>query len=125
MKTIWYIEDDQEMINAVRRMLDLLHFSTRSYYLAREAAKALLSGERPDIFLLDINMPETSGMDLLEFIRSKKEWDDIPIIMLSSEITDQQVDKAFDAGADGYLFKPIVIDELEMAISKAFENRKA
>ena len=124
MKTIWYIEDDQEMINAVRRMLDLLHFSTRSYYLAREAAKALLSGERPDIFLLDINMPETSGMDLLEFIRSKKEWDDIPIIMLSSEITDQQVDKAFDAGADGYLFKPIVIDELEMAISKAFENRK-
>lgn len=70
--------------------------------------------------ILDINMPEVSGLDMLEFVRRRNEWNDLPVIMLSSEAADVQVDKALSLGADAYAFKPVMIDELESAINKAF-----
>ena len=63
--------------------------------------------------VLDINMPEVSGLDMLEFLRRRKEWKDLPIIMLSSEAADVMVDKALQLGADGYVMKPVTIEELE------------
>ena len=124
MKTAWYIDDDSEMIQAIRLMLRLLGYETRPYIDARKAAKALLGGERPDILILDINMPTVTGIDMLEFVRRSPDWNDIPIIMLSSEVTDVQVDEAMGLGADGYVFKPVMIDELERVIHTALEKRK-
>ncbi|MBN1668620.1 MAG: response regulator [Anaerolineales bacterium] len=124
MRTAWYIDDDQEMINAITLMLQLLGFQTRPFLSARPAAQALLAGENPDILLLDISMPEVTGIDLLEFIRRRKMWDHLPVIMLSSEAADTQVDKALHLGADGYTFKPATIEELENAIQSAFQKRK-
>lgn len=124
MKTAWITDDDQDMINAVRLMLKLLDYQTRPFYNARATAKALLAGEMPDLIILDINMPEVSGIDLLEFIRRNRRWDHLPIIMLSSEATDIQVDQAFKLGADAYTFKPVTIDELENAINIATQKRK-
>lgn len=125
MKTIWYVDDDGDMIRAVKLMLQLLGYETRSFPEARLAAKALLAGERPDVMMLDINMPGVSGIDLLEFVRRRKEWNDLPIIMLSSEAADLQVDTALDLGADAYVFKPVTIEELEEALESARLKRKA
>lgn len=123
MPVAWYTDDDDEMIRAVRLMLDLLGFQTRSFYNARSTANALLAGETPDLMILDINLPEVTGVDLLEFIRRRSQWDHLPIIMLSSDATDVQVDKALSLGADGYIFKPVTIEELEHAIQRAQESR--
>jgi DNA-binding response OmpR family regulator len=57
---------------------------------------------------------------MLEFVRRRSEWNNLPVIMLSSEAADVQVDKALSLGADAYAFKPVMIDELEAAINKAF-----
>lgn len=124
MKTAWITDDDQDMINAVRLMLKLLNYNVRPFYNARATAKTLLNGEIPDLMILDINMPEVSGIDLLEFIRRNRRWDHVPIIMLSSEATDIQVDEALKLGADSYTFKPVTIDELESAINTAIQKRK-
>ena len=124
MKTIWYVDDDGEMIQAVKLMLQLLHYETRSFGDARMAAKALLAGERPDILMLDINMPGVSGIDLLEFVRRRTEWSNLPIIMLSSEAADIQVDTALDLGADAYVFKPVTLEELSDALETASAKRK-
>jgi DNA-binding response OmpR family regulator len=70
--------------------------------------------------ILDINMPEVSGLDLLEFLRRRKEWKNLPVIMLSSEAADVTVDRALHLGADGYVMKPVTIDELEKVMSQAF-----
>lgn len=118
MKNAWYVDDDEEMIWAVRLMLRLLDYETQSFLNARSAARALLAGGRPDLMLLDINMPEVTGVQLLEFIRSRRVWNSIPIIMLSSEATDIQVDEALSRGANAYVFKPVTIEELEAAIAK-------
>jgi CheY-like chemotaxis protein len=125
LKTLWYVDDDSEMIQAVKLMLKLLGYETRPFYDARKAAKLLLAGEQPDVLLLDINMPQVSGLDMLEFIRRRDQWRKLPIVMLSSEADDLHVDKALELGADSYVFKPVTIDELEDALKTAEEKRRA
>ena len=120
MKKIWIVDDDEEMGRAVSLMLQLLDCETKHFLNARIAAQALLAGGRPDMMILDINMPEVSGLDMLEFLRRRKEWKNLPVIMLSSEAADVTVDQAMHLGADGYVMKPVTIDELEKVMSRAF-----
>lgn len=122
MKEIWIVDDDEEMGRAVSLMLKLLDCNTKYFLNSRNAAQALLAGGTPELMILDINMPEVSGLDMLEFLRRRKEWKDLPVIMLSSEAADVTVDKAMQLGADGYVMKPVTIDELEKVMSQAFYN---
>ena len=120
MKLVWIVDDDEEMGRAVSLMLQMLDCETKYFFHPRVAAQALLAGGQPDLMVLDINMPEVSGLDMLEFLRRRKEWKDLPVIMLSSEAADIMVDKAMELGADGYVMKPVTIDELEKVMSQAF-----
>ncbi len=122
MKLIWIVDDDEEMGRAISLMLKLLDCETRYFMNPRPAAQALLAGGRPDMMVLDINMPEVSGLDMLEFLRRRKEWKSLPVIMLSSEAADVTVDQAMQLGADGYVMKPVTIEELEKVMSQAFYN---
>jgi len=125
MKTIWLVDDDEEMLNAINLMLKMLGFETRFFMDARLAAEALLAGGKPDALLLDINMPEVSGLDMLEFVRRRKELRQLAVVMLSTEAADVTVDKAMHLGADGYVTKPVMIDELEDEINKAISKRQS
>jgi DNA-binding response OmpR family regulator len=122
MKNIWIVDDDQEMAGAVALMLKMLGHSSRHFLTARLAARELLDGKCPDLFLLDISMPEVTGIMMLEFIRRRPEWNDLPIIMLSSEATDIQVDEAHNLGADGYVMKPATLEELEQAMQTVWKK---
>lgn len=124
MKSIWFVDDDEEMGRAMQLMLKLLDCNVRHFLNARSAAQTLMAGERPDLMLLDINMPEVSGLDMLEFLRRRPEWKDLPILMLSTEAADVTVDKALSLGADGYVSKPVTIEELEKALNAAFAKYK-
>ncbi len=119
MASVWIIDDDEEMSHAVKLMLNLLDYSVEIYRDARSAGRRLLDGKYPDLIVLDINMPEVTGIDLLEFLRRKDELKKIPVIMLSSETTDRQVDEAMSMGANAFVFKPVTIEELEAAIDRA------
>ena len=121
MKNIWVVDDDEEMARAVQLMLKLLEHQSRHFLSARLAAQALLGGERPDLFILDINMPEVSGIDFLEFLRVRKDFAGLPVVMLSTEAADVTVDQALAIGADAYVTKPVAIEELEAAMTKAFK----
>ena len=120
MKQIWIVDDDDEMAHAITLMLKLLDCSARHFLKAQLAAKELLDGKRPDLVILDISMPEVNGIMMLEFIRRRPEWKDLPVIMLSSEATDVHIDEAIGLGADAYVTKPVSIDELEAAMQTAF-----
>jgi CheY-like chemotaxis protein len=119
MRQIWIVDDDQEMVSAIGLMVKLLDCEERHFLSARPAAQALLSGERPDLIILDINMPEVSGIDFLEFLRRRKDMKDLPVVMLSTEAADVMVDKAMAIGADAYVTKPVALEELEKAMEKA------
>ncbi len=122
MKQIWIVDDDEEMSRAVGLMLKLLDCEAASFFNVRSAAQALLVGRRPDLIILDINMPEVSGLDMVEFLRRRPESKNIPIVMLSSETADSIVDKALELGADAYVLKPVTIEELERAVETAFHK---
>lgn len=118
MRTVWIVDDDDEMSHAVKLMLNLLECEVETFRDARSASKELMAGRKPDVLFLDINMPQISGIDMLEFVRRQKELSGLPVVMLSSETTDIQVDEAMDMGADAYVFKPVTIEELEQALEK-------
>jgi DNA-binding response OmpR family regulator len=119
----WIVDDDDEMREAIRLMLQLLEYEVGSYRDARSASHDLQAGSRPDVIVLDIMMPEISGMDMLEFMRQRSEFENIPVVMLSSETTDVRVDEAMNLGADGFVFKPVTLDELQAVIQEAIQKR--
>ena len=122
MRDIWVIDDDQEMSTAVGLMLGMLDCHVTTFHNVRSAAQNFAAGKKPDLLILDINMPEVSGLDMVEFLRRRPQSKNLPIVMLSSEATDIIVDKAMQLGADSYIMKPVTIEELEKAMATAFYN---
>ncbi len=123
MKTVWCVDDDQEIITVLERMLTMLDYNTVGYLTAQKAAQSLVAGEQPDVIILDINMPNVSGFGLLEFIRRQEKWKHLAIVMLSSDSTDLQVARTLSSGADAYLFKPVMLDELETTLGTVIAKR--
>ena len=122
MRHVWVIDHDEEINRAVGLMLKLLGCEVAAFYNVRAAAQTLLVGIRPDLIILDINIPEVSGLDMVEFLRRRPESKNIPIVMLSSEAADTIVDKALELGADSYIRKPVTLQELEKAMTVAFDK---
>jgi len=122
MRQVWIVDDDEEMNRAIGLMLRMLDCDVLSFHNARSAAQTLLTGKTPQVLILDINLPEVSGLDMLEFLRRRPEWKELPIIILSSESADIMVDKALMLGADSYIMKPVTIQELERAMTTALQK---
>ena len=120
MRNIWVVDDDEEMSHAIGLMLKLLDCDVTAFFNVRSAARSIAAGKKPDLLILDLNMPEISGLDMIEFLRRRPDSKHLPIVMLSSEAADMVVDKALALGADSYVMKPITIEELEKAMSTAF-----
>lgn len=121
MSVAWVIDDDDEMRQAIKLMLKLLDFEVNVYRDAPTASRDLLDGKIPDVLILDIMMPAVSGIDMLEFMRTRNELKIVPVVMLSSETADVQVDEAMGFGADAFVFKPVTLEELETAIKSAIQ----
>jgi CheY-like chemotaxis protein len=124
MKQFWIVDDDEEMGRAIGLMLKLLDGEATLFLNARAAVQTLLTGKRPDLMIVDINLPEISGLDLTEFLRRRPEWREMPIVILSSEAADSMVEYALRQGGDAYLVKPVTLEELETAIQTAFSKYK-
>lgn len=122
MRQVWITDDDEEMNRAIGLMLKMLNCEVLTFQSARATVKTLLTGKTPDMLIVDINMPEVSGLDMLEFLRRRREWQELPIVMLSSEAADNMVDKALQMGADSYLIKPVTIEELEKSMTTAIDK---
>jgi CheY-like chemotaxis protein len=120
MREIWIVDDDEEMSRAIGLMLKLLDCNVTAFFNVRSAAGTFASGKKPDLIILDLNMPEITGIDMIEFLRRRPDTKNLPIVMLSSEAADSVVDQALALGADSYVMKPVTIDELEKAMSTAF-----
>lgn len=122
---VWMVDDDEEMRRALRKMFRLLGYETREFSDGRVASRALLAGEMPDMLFLDIQMPHVTGLQVLAFVRSRTEWNHLPVLMVTSESDEERVEQAIRSGADGYVFKPVTFEELQMAIPTALQRRQA
>ena len=91
-------------------------------------AMSVLRSEKPDVLLLDLNMPQVSGLDILEQIRADKKLNHMPVIVLTSSSNTDTKFKALSLGATDFLAKPVHPSELALRmrntlISRAYEQK--
>ncbi len=75
-------------------------------------------GEKPDIILLDINMPEMSGDEVAEILSNRPETKEIPVVFLTALVTKGEVESMASIGKRNYIAKPITTKELVTIIKK-------
>jgi CheY-like chemotaxis protein len=90
------------------RLTDLALISTDN----AESALLLAKQHRPDIILMDIDLPRMDGIEALQHLRAGQKTRDIPVIAISANAMPDQINKAMEAGFLHYLTKPIKVDQL-------------
>ena len=120
---ILVIEDEPDINKTISYNLLTEGFEPISAYNLLEADDWIQSNS-PDLILLDLMLPDGSGLDFCKRIKSKDKFNNIPIIILTAK--DDEVDKVvgFELGADDYVTKPFSVRELILRI-KAILKRKA
>lgn len=103
--TILIVDDDREIIRLVRSYLENASFTV---WEANDGETALhiLRGERPDLLILDLMLPNIDGLDIARHIRNDPNLRKTPIIMLTARITDTDKILGLELGADDYITKP-------------------
>ncbi len=115
--TILYVEDDPNNRTLIRRILGAEGYTVHE---APNAAAALekLKTLKPDLILMDINMPEVDGYTLTAQIRAMPEMSSVPIIALTANVMKGDRERSLQAGCDGYIQKPIDIDTISAQIQR-------
>jgi DNA-binding response OmpR family regulator len=117
------IDDDKVLSKTTSLRLQKRGYNVEVCNSAKEGLKMSLEGKF-DILLLDIKMPEMSGVEVLTEIRAKKEKNLFPIIMVSSNEEQDDIVEALNLGANDYITKPINIDVLVARIVTQIDIRR-
>jgi DNA-binding response OmpR family regulator len=104
------VEDDKIIGDGVSAGLDLEGYAI-DWVEDKESAETALDTNKYGLVVLDIGLPDGSGIDILKKLREKK--DDVPVIILTAYDDVSYRVKGLDAGADDYLVKPFKLDELK------------
>lgn len=89
-----------------------------------EGLGRLLDGPRPDLVLLDLNLPRLSGVEILRRVRLEDRLRDLCVIVLATSDTERDVLESERLEADGYITKPIAADELQYHYYRLAANRE-
>ncbi len=120
--TILYVEDNPDNRMLVRRIL-----LSEDYALleAKDGSEALaiLKKEHPDLILMDINMPDMDGYTLTATIKAMPGFERTPILALTANVMRGDKEKTLEAGCDGYIQKPLDIDQLIREVERFLLRR--
>lgn len=122
-KKILAVDDSTVMLNSIKNWLgDKYQVSMAESGMA---AIASLSMNRPDLILLDYEMPICDGRQTLEMIRSEREFADIPVIFLTGKQDRESIMQVMGLGPAGYLLKTMKPDEVKKYVDRFFAKRRA
>ena len=107
---ILVIDDDTALLETIEIILKEEKYEVFKAETAESGFEALVNNN-PDLVLLDKNLPDKSGYDVLKAMKKSKNFADIPVIIITAD-TAVSVDEAFDKGADDCIFKPISPKEI-------------
>ncbi|HEY2817578.1 MAG TPA: response regulator [Casimicrobiaceae bacterium] len=115
MSVILIIEDNDKNLKLVRDVLQVKGYTTLEAGTAEDGIK--LAGERrPDLILMDIQLPGMNGIDALRVLRADAATAAIPVIAVTASVMQQDRTLITDAGFDGYVGKPINLKEFLDAV---------
>jgi two-component system cell cycle response regulator DivK len=115
--TILYVEDNPDNRMLIRRVLGADGYTV---HVAESATNAMetLKTLRPDLILMDINMPEMDGYTLTANIRSLPNMGTVPIVAVTANVLKGDRERSLEAGCDGYIQKPIDIDTISSQVER-------
>ena len=109
------VDDSSAIRKIIKAAADVLSMDTEEANDGIEALEVLSKCYKEiDLVLLDWNMPEKSGYDVLIELKSSAEYRDIPVMMVTTESQKSSIVAAVRAGACNYLTKPFTVDELQL-----------
>jgi two-component system cell cycle response regulator DivK len=109
--TILYVEDNLDNRTLVRRILMAEGYTLIEAVNATQALD-ILQSTRPNLILMDINMPDMDGYSLTAKIKNTPGLESIPIVAMTANVMRGDRERSLEAGCDGYIQKPIDIDKL-------------
>jgi len=121
-ETILYVEDNPENRLLVRRILQAEGYRVLEARTATHAVE-VVQNEQPDLILMDINMPDIDGYTLTTQFKSLPAYQRVPIIALTANVMRGDRERTLEAGCDGYIQKPIDVDELPDQIKRFLAAR--
>lgn len=122
-KTVLIIEDDEFLSQMYATKLDLEGFTVREATTGLQGLKSLQK-EKPDMVLLDLNLPEMNGFEVLQKMKEDPNLKDIPVLVLTNYAQKDNIDRCLDLGAEDYLIKAhFVPSEVIGKIKNILKNR--
>jgi len=123
MKNVLIVEDSKAIRSLIRVALEEAGgFFVVDVGNGFEALRTLPS--RPfDLIITDINMPDINGLELIGFVKSNDTYRDIPLIIVTTEKTEEDKKRGMALGAAAYIVKPFKKEDLVTTVRKALEGR--
>lgn len=118
------VDDVPANLLAIEGVLDIEGIRTQSATSGRESLE-LVNREKPDLILLDIQMPGMDGFEVCKILKSNEKTADIPVIFLTASNALQDIIKGFDLGATDYVTKPFQPSELVARVNNHLQLQRA
>ncbi len=127
--TILIVEDNEEDFEATKRAFErsgianpLLHCEdgddALDFLYCRGPYAAPFVARRPDLILLDLNLPGTNGREVLQEIKADEELKTIPVVVLTTSSDERDIRKCYEEGANSYVQKPVDFEGFQRAIQR-------
>jgi len=122
---VFIVDDEPSNVGVLELVLDFHNATTRLATSGRECLE-LMNEELPSFLLVDIQMPEMTGYELLEKLRENEHWRDIPVIAVTAHAMSGDQTRIIQAGFNGYIPKPVnvtsLIDDLRNILGSGGEH---
>jgi two-component system cell cycle response regulator DivK len=118
--TVLYIEDNLDNRLLVKRILEADGISVLEAGNATDGLR-LIEAYKPNLVLLDINLPEMDGITFTKFLRNDPKYKNLPIVAITADLFRGNEEKTLSAGCNGYIQKPIDVDLLPSFIERFLE----
>jgi len=108
---VLYIEDNIDNMTLVKRVLEIEGYEVIAAETGRDGLDKA-QANFPDIVITDINLPDIDGYEITRILKSNRKTSHIPVVAMTANVMQKHRDSVAAAGCDGFISKPIDIDEL-------------
>ena len=122
MSEILIVEDNEKNLKLVRDILQVKGYTTIEAGTAEDGIR-LAAERKPDLILMDIQLPGMNGIDALKVLRADPALAAIPVIAVTASVMQQDRNQITQAGFDGYVGKPLNLKEFLEVVRKILERR--
>jgi DNA-binding response OmpR family regulator len=117
-RKIVIIEDEPDTAEMYAEMMRISGYEVVKFF-GGSSAVAQIAEQKPCAVVLDLMMPDISGLEVLQYMKAEPKLSDIPVIIVSAKTLPADIDEGLNAGASVYLTKPVSFSDLKKAIDDA------